>query len=98
MGELLKLTPTYKYTKDKLELKAVADDHFLFEGDSCYPISPCEEMLLVADEGRGVYSQDDQIAKIVDKLETLKEDDKEFIDAKSKHSYLEYFEDFVANN
>jgi len=34
----------------------------------------------------------------VDKLETLKEDDKEFIDAKSKHSYLEYFEDFVANN
>lgn len=69
MGELLKLTPTYKYTKEKLEIKSNADDHFLFEGDSCYPISPCEEMLLVQEEGRGVYSQDDQISKIVEKLD-----------------------------
>ena len=72
MGELLKLTPTYKYTIEKLELAKRDDDHFLFEGDSCYPISPCEEMLLVAEEGRGVYSQDDQIAKIVEKLEKFK--------------------------
>lgn len=71
--------------------------HFLFEGDSCYPISPCEEMLQLEDEGKGVYSSDDQIAKILSKIEKLKPSDKNFLDCKSKENYLDYFEEFVEN-
>jgi hypothetical protein len=55
-------------------------------------------MINTKDEGKGVYSSEDQIAKILSKLGPLSQDDKSFIDVKSKLSYLEYFQNFVAKN
>lgn len=55
-------------------------------------------MLNTKDEGKGVYSSEDQIAKILTKLGPLTQEDKSFIDVKSKLSYLEYFQNFVAKN
>lgn len=71
---------------------------YLFEGDSCYPISPCEEMAQLEDDGKGVYSSEDQIARILQKYGKLDTIDRNFLDCKSKTDYLDYFEEFVENN
>jgi len=52
-------------------------------------------MINTKDEGKGVYSSEDQIAKILQKLGSISQEDKGFIDVKSKLSYLEYFQNFV---
>lgn len=54
------MTLTPRYARMKTMRQALKkSDQYLFEGDSCYPISPCEEMLNTKDEGKGVYSSED---------------------------------------
>ena len=98
MAELLKLTPTYIYGYRERNKGNKPQNYYLFEGDSCYPISPCEEMLNLDDDGKGIYSNDDQIAKVLQKVGKLNNNDKTFLDSKSKINYLQYFQDFVDNN
>ena len=83
MGELLKMTPTFNFGhKERMKKKGKIIPHFLFEGDSCFPISPLDDE--TKQKGQEIditYSNDDQIAKILDKIDPVRKDDKEFLDA-----------------
>lgn len=50
------------------------------------------------ENAKGIYSSDDQIAKILEKYPKLEDSDRKFLDGRSKHDYLQYFEEFVENN
>jgi hypothetical protein len=88
LGELLTLTPRYQKVREKKEANGIVE-HYLFEGDSCYPISPMNQEDVVeqdqqddgeAEDGKTAFSSNDQIAKILSKLGTLSKKDKSFID------------------
>ena len=92
LGELLTLTPAYARMQAHIQAQNNNNYRFIFQGDSCYPISPCVEINSVQTPSHEkCYSSDDQIAKIIRKLGYLDGADKNFIEAKSKLEYLEYF-------
>lgn len=97
MGELMKLTPRYTlgYQLQAKENGKWIDTNLFGTGDSCYPMSPCLDMIT---SKKTVYSQDDQFGLIILKLDSLKEEDKDFIDGQSKENYLNYFQNFVEND
>lgn len=96
LGELLTLTPAYARMQAHIQAQNNNNYRFIFQGDSCYPISPCIEINSVQTPNHEkCYSSDDQIAKIIRKLGYLGEVDKGFIEAKSKLEYLEYFQNYV---
>lgn len=55
--------------------------HFqvLFKGMSCFPLSPCKEMLLNPDSEYNIVSSDDQMAKIIQIIGLQSEQEKSFI-------------------
>lgn len=96
LGELLTLTPSYARMQAHIQAQNNNNYRFVFQGDSCYPISPCVEINnSQTPNHEKCYSSDDQIAKIIRKLGYLGEADKSFIEAKSKLDYLEYFQNYV---
>jgi len=44
------------------------------------------------------YGAEDQIGKIILKLDTLTDEDKEFIDTNRKKRYVQFYEEFYQNN
>lgn len=83
-------------------------EHYLFEGDSCYPLSPISQDMQYSDDqngsgsnedaGKTAFSANDQISKILEKLRPLSCSDTKFIDNKGKLEYLEYFMSFIDQN
>ena len=55
--------------------------HFqvLFKGMSCFPLSPCKEMLLNPESEYNIVSSDDQMAKIIQIIGLQTEEEKSFI-------------------
>jgi serine/threonine protein kinase len=96
LGELLTLTPAYARMQAHIQAQNNNNYRFIFQGDSCYPISPCVEINSVQTPNHEkCYSSDDQVAKIIRKLGYLSPSDKSYIEAKSKLDYLEYFQKYV---
>ena len=44
------------------------DNRFIFSGNSCFPLSPCEQMTKNADKNINIVSSNDQLKKICDIL------------------------------
>jgi len=59
MADMLKLTPTYAYTREKLEIGANHDEKYLFEGNSCYPLSPMGETCIMGNKEKCPYGPRD---------------------------------------
>lgn len=96
LGELLTLTPAYSRMQQHIQAQNNNNYRFIFQGDSCYPISPCVEINSAETPNHEkCYSSDDQIAKIIRKLGFLSAQDKSYIEARSKLDYLEYFQNYV---
>ena len=59
LAEMLNVTDSYQ-RRDEGDLARV-----LFTGTSCFPLSPCEEMLSQEGEEFNVVSSDDQLVKVI---------------------------------
>lgn len=59
LAEMLNVTESQQ-KKETDELNRV-----LFTGSSCFPLSPCDEMLSQNDEDFNIVSHDDQLVKII---------------------------------
>lgn len=58
LAEMLNITDVYQRKNHELE-------RVLFTGTSCFPLSPCEEMLSQNNEDFNIVSEDDQLVKII---------------------------------
>jgi len=61
LGQLINATPQYKGFKQAKDFQ-----HCIFDGDSCYPISPCK--VENQDEDVNAFSFKDQLGEIMKKL------------------------------
>ena len=59
LGEMLNFTDDYKKSGVKI------GDRFLFEGSSCFPLSPCQEMRDAQDADVNIVSRHDQFLYIL---------------------------------
>lgn len=89
MAQLINATPQFRGNRDTKDLQKC-----LFNGDSCYPISP------MIDEGSNEeevnsFSFKDQLGEIMKKLGPLKETDISFIDDGMKRDYVDMFQDHI---
>ena len=53
LGEMLNFTDVYK------KHGVSSSDRFVFEGSSCFPLSPCQEMRDAEDQGVNIVSKND---------------------------------------
>jgi mitogen-activated protein kinase 1/3 len=80
-AEMLFCTDVYKSDKKSL------DNRFLFPGNSCFPLSPCEQMAKNPDKSVNIVSQNDQLKKILDVLGHQDEQDLSFVTDDSAIDY-----------
>ena len=63
-------------------------ERVLFLGGSCYPLSPCEEMLAASDRSQSIISSDDQLLKILSSTKSLYANDQSFISEAETQKYM----------
>lgn len=56
----------YCCTSNKNRLKRDINDRFLFQGNSCFPLSPCEEMKESQENEVNIVSKSDQLKLILE--------------------------------
>lgn len=91
LGQLINATPQYKGFKQAKDFQ-----HCLFDGDSCYPISPYVDEQ-EENEDVNQFSFKDQLGEIMKQIGPLSETDKSFIDDKNKLDYVDMFQDLIDN-
>lgn len=82
LAEMLSVTDVYEKKEDEIS-------RIMFSGTSCFPLSPCEEMISQEDEEFNVVSHDDQLVKIVQALGKVDEDDASFITEATAKNYFD---------
>ena len=83
LAEMLNVTDSYQ-RREGGEFSRV-----LFTGTSCFPLSPCEEMLSQQDEQFNVVSFDDQLVKIIQNIGQIDESDASFISEPTAKDYFD---------
>lgn len=83
LGEMLNVTDSYQ-RREGGEFSRV-----LFTGTSCFPLSPCEEMLSQQEEQFNVVSYDDQLVKIIQNLGHIDASDANFISEPTAKDYFD---------
>lgn len=80
-AEMLYCTEPYKGVNHSLE------NRFLFPGNSCFPLSPCDQMSKNPDKNVNIVSQNDQLKKILDQLGFLDDLDLSYVTDDSAIDY-----------
>jgi hypothetical protein len=84
-------TDVYKYDREKSSIEG----RFLFPGNSCFPLSPCEEMKKSEDKTVNIVSKRDQLKLILDVLGHQDENSLAFI---TDDSALEYHKSLASKD
>ena len=71
------------------------EQRFLFPGNSCFPLSPCEQMQKSANKDVNIVSKNDQLKKILDVLGYQDEQDLSFV---TDDSALDYHRSLCSSN
>ena len=63
-------------------------DKYLFPGQSCYPLTPCQKSKNNSESEMKIVSADDQLVKIIQVLGPLTDEDTRFVHNENVESYL----------
>lgn len=88
-AEMIYCTDAYKNEKNSLE------NRFMFPGNSCFPLSPCDQMSKNSDKNVNIVSQNDQLKKILDQLGFQDEYDLSFL---TDDSAIDYHKSLCTKN
>ena len=86
-GELLRKMSDYQPTNPINDLPKNYQ-YVLFQGSSCFPLSPCNQMRSGNNGDNLIIEEDDQFKKIIETLGPLSETEMSFIDDINMKGYM----------